>query len=313
MQPLAPGPGREAVAPEQLSISENPEDSLEFVERVSQLYEKRRPVFVNLSQVKQIDYDALAILLSQIVRFKEARIQFNGNFPQHPQANMRLHESGFFDVLFKKRLIVVSSNYKFQGSSAFVTHADKDVEASLTNRLLAETSREIWGEERRPFGAQRLLIELMHNTHNHASPREPGRNHWWLSVDRQPHEKRAVFAFLDLGVGIFKSLERKSWWEPWRIRFADLFGRRPTDAETLRMMLSGELKQSVTDKSFRGNGLPAIGEIARNNWVSNLRIVTNNVVAHVDSNSFQTVRTPFAGTLISWEINESNKSLKAAP
>lgn len=59
-------------------------------------------MFVVLSRVEEITDDAIVVLLSYMILFKEKDIDFNGNYPKTKEAARKLKQSGFFDYLFKK-------------------------------------------------------------------------------------------------------------------------------------------------------------------------------------------------------------------
>jgi len=86
-------------APKTFSLLNNTEETVRFLQRINSLWERRRPVFVVLKDVEEIDHSATTVLLSLIHRFRVANIKFNGDFPQNNNANKILRESQFFERL----------------------------------------------------------------------------------------------------------------------------------------------------------------------------------------------------------------------
>jgi len=290
-------------APKRLSVIHNAEETVEFFTRLHHLYQKRRKVWVSLSNVTQISYDAIVALLAAMIRFKAAGIGFNGDKPGDAYLRRLLDRSGFFDLLFKE--IPDKPRYQITSEDTFHTHASKQVDSQLSAAIVQAAARTVWGEEKRCPGIQRIFVELMQNTLNHASPLAPGEKHWWISTYHDRKSNRVAFSFLDFGVGIFRSLEDKpavSKWFGWRQLLARIHNPN-NNAELLHLILEGELHRTVTGQPFRGKGLPGIREVLRRNQVSNLRIVTNDVYADVTQGEYRTLKNNFTGTLVYWELH----------
>ncbi len=178
--------------------------------------------------------------------------------------------------------------------------------------IMITASEAIWGEKRACRGLQRVLVELMHNTNNHASTRGKGEKHWWLSVNRNKALKKVEFAFLDHGVGIFSSLREKDGfgkWHGWQEKIKKVFGMT-TDEENLRLLLEGKIHLTVTGSTFRGKGLPGIKEVLDRNQISNLQIITNNVSADVANNKYNLLSNVYRGTFFYWELDSTNENQK---
>jgi hypothetical protein len=59
--------------------------------------------------------------------------------------------------------------YSFKKIDSFLyTHGQKTVEAGLADELVKYASEVVWGKPRRCPGIQTTLVELMHNTYDHA-------------------------------------------------------------------------------------------------------------------------------------------------
>jgi hypothetical protein len=220
--------------------------------------------------------------------------------------------SGFFDVLYNKRYEEQDA-YTIRSAKAIYTHANKTVDAPLSAQLIARAAATVWGEERRCQGVQRVLLELMQNTNNHASLSAQGEKHWWLSVRHLPGEKKVQFAFVDFGIGVFESLDNKtpgSKWFAWRTKVGTLL-RRTDNAEILELILKGDMHSTVTGHPFRGKGLPGIAEVLQRSGISNLVIVTNDVYADVAAGKYLLLPRPFQGTMVYWELNNANTSTRA--
>lgn len=307
---VGPPPGYKLlVAPSVLSMVSNPAESISFVAQLTKLLERKRTVWVSLKNVSRIDYDAIVVLLSVMIRFKAKKIGFNGDFPEDPAARAILEKSQFFKVLYGPA-IREQTKYEFGSENSIYTHADKTVDPALSARIIEKAAETVWGQPRRSQGAQRIFLELMQNTNNHASLEGQGEKHWWLSVNHRRDEHKVSFTFVDFGVGVFTSLDNKSpesIWFAWRTKLMTFY-TLSDNASILRLILEGHLHRTVTGKYYRGKGLPGIREVLMRNGVSNLLIITNDVYANVATGTYGILRVPFGGTLVYWELEPYNAS-----
>lgn len=304
---------RKIKAPENFTLIGNPEPVIDFISKLKKSFDRREKVFVVLFEVKNINYDAIIVLLSILVRFKSQKINFNGDFPADISAKQILTESGFFKNLYKHFVEADRYNISQDNENLIHTHAWKNVDSTLSAKVIEQASQTVWGEKRRCQGAQRALIELMLNTNNHATVGVEGDKHWWLSVNHRKKENKVSFSFVDYGVGVFKSLENK----PEGNKFYKAIDKmlaifnHTNNAELLRLVLTGEMHKSVTGEHYRGKGLPGINDAFTRNSFSNLFIISNDVYADVSNNIYKKMNSNFSGTFLYWELNQSNISCNA--
>ena len=295
------------LAPDNFSFVNNTLEIVQFIDTLSKLFDQRKRVFIDMKNVSNLSFDALVVLLSIMVNFKTHRIGFNGNFPKSKAAKDLLLESGFFHYLYKE--LNLKDRYNLNEKNRIHTHAWKDVDSPLGAKIIGEASETIWGEPKRCQGVQRAFLELMQNTNNHASKEKEGEKHWWLSVTHVVEERKVAFSFVDFGIGIFASLNNKtskSKFFNWAEKLKKAFTFRD-NADLLKLILDGELHKTVTNKHFRGKGLPGLQTLMKRNQISNLYIVTNDVKADVKNDSYKTLNGNFNGTFVYWELNYSNQ------
>lgn len=296
------------IAPTNFSLAFNTEETLDFIGRIEACFKRRQKVFVDLSNVERIANGAIVVLLSILVNFKSNGIDFNGNFPKDAIAQRILRNSGFFNYLYKQ--IEKQESYSFENE--ICTHANKKASSELSEEIIRKASLHIWGEERRCTGVQRVFLELMQNTNNHASFYSQGEKHWWATISPSSDQKKVTFSFIDFGVGIFESLSNK----PENNKFFDAINKVKkvfnftSNAELLKLLLNGDVHKTVTGKYYRGKGLPGIFNSCRNNKISNLIIISNDAIADYSNNSYKKLNNTLSGTFVSWELNENNVSIK---
>lgn len=303
----------EIKAPTVLSFVQNPDGVSEFISELRNLENLRHPAFIILKDVKEIDYDGITVLLSAVVRFQTKRIALNGDFPNDPTARNIIVESGFFNYI---------NDYKFKNEDHYeltatkiYTHAKKNVDSILGQKIIESSSRIVWGVQKRCPGIQRVFLELMQNTNNHASFDRPGEKHWWLSVKHIQAEKRVTFSFVDYGVGVFNSLRNKKPNDKFYGVFEQLYARSigrmtgNSDTALLPLIFQGELHRTATGKTYRGKGLPGIYQALQRNQISNLAMITNNVVYNSKKGTYLPLSVPFDGTFVYWELTNKNSNL----
>ena len=297
-------------APSNLSMIDEPEKTIAFINKLKDKFTAGKSVFVVLEHVENIGYDALVVLLSILIRFKSKNIPFTGDFPINPIAKEMLLESGFLDYLYFK--IADTERYAINNYGSIKTHAWKKVDSALTSKIIHDASINIWNEERRCPGVQKCFIELMHNTNNHADIEIQGGKHWFLSVQNRKKDNKVSFSFVDFGVGIFESLNNKkddSKWYNWSTKLKNYFTFN-NNADLLELILKGKMHETVTGQYYRGKGLPGIYDSLQRKQIANLHIITNDVFANVEINVFTTIRNSFSGTFVYWELDKSNVSLQ---
>ena len=299
-------------APELFSFLKNPEGVSAFISTLKRHYDKRKQVFIILKEISEIDYGAIVVLLSILVKFKANNIKFNGDYPDEPMAKSLLSKSGFIESLFRPFRQEDRYEILAKSTNGIHTHAWKDVDSALGAEIIKTASLTIWGDVRRCQGVQRALIELMQNTNNHAVITRTGEKHWWLSVNHNTRTKKVSFSFVDFGVGVFTNLEsknRSSKFFGWTKKLSKLY-KYGNNAELLKLILEGHLHQTVTGKHYRGKGLPGIAEAFQRNQISKLHIISNNVFCDLENNDYRMLKESFSGTFVYWEIGETNENCK---
>ena len=294
-------------APINFSLTQNTEETLKFIGKIENCFKRKQKVFVDLKNVENIANGAIVVLLSILVHFKSNKIDFNGNFPKNLKVREFLKDSGFFKYLYKD--IDPQESYTFDND--ICTHANKRVDSQLSEDIIKKASQFIWGEERRCTGVQRVFLELMQNTNNHASIVKQGEKHWWATVKHNEDDKKVGFSFIDFGVGIFESLANKKEDNKFynaisKVKIAFSF---TTNAELLKLLLHGDVHRTVTGKYYRGKGLPGIFEACKNNKISNLIIISNDAIADYSNNSYRKLNSSLSGTFIYWELNSNNVNI----
>lgn len=302
-------------APKVFNLITNTEDVLLFIEKLNQLYHRHKDTYVKLRHVKEISEDAIVLLLSTALEYKDSRIKINGNKPLEANVLAKIEKSGFFKILyedkhdpgFEKR----NESYIVKGDKTMYTHGTKSVDSELTDELIGEAAEHIWNEKRRCRGVQRIFLELMQNTNNHAS-RHPGEKFWWINVAKLNGPKRIAFSFIDYGMGIFQSLETKGTDNKWFGWAKKIIGccDPSNHPNLLRLMMEGEFHQTVTGKPYRGKGIPGIYKEISKKSINKLIIISNDAYADALNKKYIKLSHQLNGTFVHFEIDANCNNLK---
>ena len=298
------------VAPAVFSFVRDPEGVSAFINRLKQCLDRNIPVWVGMRRVKEIGYDGITVLLSVMCRFRARGLDFNGDHPDNRAAKRVLEQSGFFDHL-KDPSLSSTENFEIAGQGSIMS-SRSTVDPPMGERTVQAASKTVWGQVRRAQGCYRVLIELMHNTHNHAYRAGAEDKHWWVSVQNIEGGNRACFSFVDYGVGVFYSLQHKEKAHPLYNVVMQLFEElmHGTNAEILRAIFAGQLHRTSTGQSHRGKGLASIHRELERNGISNLVMISNDVYYNSDGEEYRILENPFDGTFVYWELRKSNRSLQ---
>ena len=306
-------PGHKQIeAPATLSLLSNESITLDFLRKLQECYYAKKKVAVLLDDVDTLSTDGILALLSNMVQFKAARIGFNGTRPRDVSTAFKLESSGFFKHLFGPAMRI-QDIYSFKKIDSFLyTHGQKTVEAGLADELVKYASEVVWGEPRRCPGIQTTLVELMHNTFDHAGDYK-GEKHWWISVEHNEQAHEATFSFMDFGVGIFRSLANKKQGEPLYGALDYIIQHFPlitTEADRLQLILEGKVRLTQFNEYYRGKGLRNIYLKHHKNQISDLSIISNYASFKADKDDYHSIKNEFIGTFISFKMNRNTYNLQ---
>lgn len=296
-------------APENFSVVDNPEEFVNFVNKIRINFEARQKVFIVMDKIENITDEAIVVLLSNMIRFREENIDFNGNKPLKKDVRRKLVASGFFRLLYSKK---EGNEYSVQNiKNTIYTHAHKRVDSRMATKLVEAASEFLWNEKRRCPGVRNSFMELMSNTFKHSSDSNR-KHHWWVSMAKDYEKRTVTFGFVDYGLGVFRSLKNKKPDDNLYGALERLLSRFPwikSDAETMKLILEGELHRTITQKRNHGKGLPSLYQCMQRNDFDNLVIITNYVYVNVKKGKYIMLNTEFLGTFVSWELTPSIMSL----
>lgn len=229
------------------------------------------------------------MFLSEIAKFPTSPIR--GNVPDDPKLASVFAHSGFYDHVRTKEAP------PRKGAGAIRRRQSQIVDGKIARDLITFATERLYGSRRKLGPVYRTLLECMSNTIDHASGTSKSREMWWTAIFCNAGGRKASFAFVDTGVGIFESARMSP------IKRIMLALGITDNRDILKDILEGRV-ESRTRIPFRGKGLPSIHRALRRGLLSGLVIVTNDVYADFELDDFRILRNPFKGTFLYWEVQK---------
>ena len=271
-----------SIPPANLSIVNNTEDTIKYFNIVEKLFSRGESVEFVLSETKELTPDALITFTAIISDSKITKgLPFRGISPRDQRLNQLLTNAGFYKYVKPNNPFGSLKTKKNINDELQHRISHKRVEAEMAANVCRSAQQYSYGNSLKNHDLYKVIIECMANTHNHASGESPHEVYdWWLLAYKKPESRVTQFCFLDLGVGIFKSLEKqvkKGFFTSLR----GLMGQKK-HIEVLRSIFNGNTK-TRTGKDERGRGIFEIHEIAsKSDEISNFMLVSNDVFAIIE-------------------------------
>ena len=286
------------VAPINFSFINNCDETIQFfidLEKAFAKTSKYKYVFIDLRDITEMTPEVIVALISKIDKEKEKNHRSSsGNVPRNEVARNMLASSGFYKYV-KTRAAIKEPSY-----GTIENYDGRSVASDKAAQLIDKAAELLTMTSPQEDGHQSTAVECMTNTLEHASGRLPkGNEKWWFSVYCDPKNGIGQFSFVDVGIGIFVSLEKHQF--KW-------FGAKPR-SDILKMLLAGQTadkslsqkKRTSTRKGYRGRGLPNIANRNRLGHTRRLIIISNDVYANVEDGKYHLLEQEFKGTIICWE------------
>lgn len=294
------------VAPVDFRLLANTEECLRFFSKLRQneyLSYVRNVKFVemSLSNVLYIDYSTISILTAISDDLKLNKIILRGNFPKDESCSSFLKESGFLNKMVDEH----GNKYpESEKSDMLFFEKGSDRLTKIDNRRISNVVQNIvkhlTGKDGHCQAIRTVLLEICGNTIEWSGAEN---NQWLLGVKYE--NDKVIVTVTDVGKGIIKTLHKQLGQQ-----FAEFIARKTNDH-----VLIGAFEKKYGSKSKKANrnkGLPSIKKAFDNSKLQELKVLTNNVILHFDSNTeSRTIEsgTPwFRGTFYRWTI--SNKCIE---
>ena len=288
--------------PENFSIKDNTTKTIKFINDLKSLHKNRRKIYFSMSKVTNIDEGTIALFVSIIKELSIRKYKICGNKPKDKNAKRILERSGFFEHLNGE--IDIENKHS---PNTILTEGQSKTNQEVTARIIRNSIKFLTGEENNNQRLQRLFIELMANAINHGF-KDSEKARWFLSSSQEisKSEKICRFAFIDNGQGIIDTLKLKSLFQEFLKNIKSFFNK---DNQLLISAFKGEIG-SRTKLDYRGKGLPTIYKTMEEKIISNLFVLTNNVILDFKDNKFYDISINHSGTFYYFELSNDNLNKK---
>lgn len=275
----------ELTAPPALDVFDHGEDTIGFVTSVHQaLGRSGAKVRLDLSNVTSVTSDALVFLKAAIQDRPHSTV--GGNLPKDPVIAEKFIASGFFKGFER------APGARAKAMGLMVRKSDRQVLSELAADLAQFALDNSSITAASAAAASKALIELMKNTFRHASASTPGEERWMAGVYCE--DGRATFTFVDLGIGILKSLGPR--------RHLKLLGLTLSGFGPGRLLADVFLGKVAASQKLAGHGfgLTWVRAMAETGLLADLRVATHFVAGRVSDVAFRDVSARFPGTIYRW-------------
>ena len=272
-------------APKDLRLLENSEECVRFFNHIrsvknhSFIPPKYRFVLLDLSQVQEIDYASISVLVAIYHLFKSQGIGYRGSFPNDKNCCEFFKQSGFLDFMkdengkpFEKSETALHIRFENQDGK-FSTE-----ESKIISDVLRETNSHLSNSNTIIKPMKSILIEMFGNSVE-----------WSKS-----HNKMRLMGMYK----VEKTIKRK-----FIHQIGDFFNSRKSPEILMRAF--DQKYGSSTGEPNRAKGLPSIKYAFSTNKIANLQVITNNVkLVFSDSKKSMELSDYFTGTLYIWEVTK---------
>lgn len=290
------------------SFIENVEEFVKTINILQNCLQNKQKVNIRLSKIDTMTPDAIVVLLSILDLFNKQSVYFTSDTPSNSPVRNMFESSGLAEHLYGQ-----IRKFAKKGRNSIMNLTNNNVDSAKVRELIGEASETIWGEKKECVGAYRVLIECMTNTIEHADIERKGKHNWWISVFHKEEDKTVSFSILDYGMGIFKNMKTRKGEVEYNSFFKRFKSVINTNADTLELILNGELKNSsMGQRKNRGNGLPSIKKALDLNQISEAIIISNDAFADLKQGNYKKLKNYFKGTFVYFELNYKCRNKKWA-
>lgn len=286
-------------APENYSFIQNTNEVLKYFDEAIKIFETKRNINFDISKIKNLTPDAIALHVSFIKRSSIVKnCLATGNYPDSPELNKLFTQSGF-------QRFVLTRGKKEKTEGNFL-HRERHfkVEPVIAKNAALAGIKHTFGNEKPYEPLYDILIECMSNTNNHATMTND-KTYWWLYVYNDPKTGNTSYSFIDLGVGIFKSIELQDYYTTF---IKNLFKGKflITHLSLVDDLLAGRIQSRIDeDNEIRGKGIPQIVEHSQRKTFKEFFIISNDIKINLKTLGKEKLNYNFRGTFLYWEIQKT--------
>jgi hypothetical protein len=290
----------EVIAPPDFRLIENTEKCLAVFRDIrskdflSSVYGMKF-IILDLKKVIQIDYGTISVLTAICDDLKYKKILVRTFLPENVDCKNFMIESGYLnnqvDDTGKPFQKTQKSELIFFEKGSGVLSEEDNKKISL---LVKAVVNHLTGESKYCLAVKTIILEICGNSIEWSGT---DSKQWLLGVKYA--EGKVVFTVTDVGKGILETLNKR-----FGLILKDIFTLKSPDE-----ILKGAFNKkygSTSQEVNRNKGLPAVKSHWEQETISQLKVLTNNVILHFDNDSlsktFRIGSPRFKGTFYQWEM-----------
>ncbi|WP_299799780.1 hypothetical protein [uncultured Maribacter sp.] len=288
--------------PERVNLIEEPNFTLKFFNEAYKNYNKGHNVDFDLSNIIKFTPESIAVLAACIAsKTFTNNMGSRGNLPKNFILRKVFRDSGFFEhVNLIDRKSRTTPAYGAQLLHKVTEHKVETGIAKENCRYMMNRTGFKYVDDLEPLYV--ILVEAMQNTNNHASADTDIGYDWWLYRYEDKSKGLVHFTFLDIGVGVFRSLSVINW-----IRKLTDSANITSNIDLVDDLLAGRIK-SRTLRKDRGKGIPQIYDQSKDCMFKDFYILSNDVLINTKTDAKIKLKEEFHGTLYYWTMEIKNKA-----
>lgn len=228
-----------------------------------------------------------------------------GNMPLKKQPRKLFYSSGFLNLVQtdeENRQEIDPSHCHLTNDLLSGEEAEGKEAANACDRIAEQTFEDTGMPVELDFYS--LLVEVITNTKNHASPLAPIK--WWIYTHNDTTTGNTSCTVLDLGSGIFRGHSGRV--KGFVDKIFELFNRKASHQEIAKAILDGSIISSKEeDQDRRGKGLQQILNISKSRYIARAVLYSNDIKIDLQNDVSETLAIELEGTFYHFEITNPNK------
>jgi hypothetical protein len=258
------------------------------------VYGYRKFKILNIKHIQQVDYAAISVLIAIQDDLRDANITVRGDMPFNTDCYNFLVGAGYLDNLYDGN----GRRFPRSPTSELIVFEKGDLKleyAEMKNitSVVKKVVHHLTGTENYCQAVKTIILEMCANSIEWSGTTN---KRWLFGVHLC--ESKVVFTVTDVGQGILATLNREfaKKLEDWIFK----------DQAQILMGAFDRKYGSSTKEANRNKGLPSIKANFETGKISNLKVLTNNVLLQFESTTDYKIfkNNKFRGTLYQWEMTK---------
>jgi hypothetical protein len=278
------------------ALLENPELVISLINQFATIENERhirKKVLIDISKITALDIGAIGLLLSVVNSLTKKNIPIVGNLPNDESCRDLFIRSGFLSHMQDMQ----GKPFNRKGLSLLIERGFDKTSNKRVGDEIKKAVNYLTGISQSYRPVYSMVQEMCANSIEHANSDKRKKN--WLFAVYYDVDK-VIFTMTDIGEGILSTLKKKA-----VQLFQDAISFKD-DVLTLDGAFDKKYQSSTLDAN-RNKGLPKIKEINSEQYVENLKVITNRVFLDFSNpKNSRKLDHKLKGTFYYWELTKKS-------